>query len=47
MERIVIFEYDPLCAQEANNLPNLLGSELLSLIEHIGSTAIARSPTIN
>lgn len=45
---ILIVEYDPrwseLFTQEAQNLRNLLGSKLLSRIEHVGSTAIVGMP---
>ena len=48
MERVVLVKYDPrwseLFAQEARNLLNLFGSELISRIEHIGSTAIVGMP---
>lgn len=48
MTPVIIFEYDPrwseLFTQEAKNLRNLLGSKLLSRIEHIGSTAIVGMP---
>ena len=48
MDQVVIVEYAPrwleLFTQEAKNLSDLFGSELLSRIEHVGSTSIVGMP---